>query len=192
MMRLSVRYSSIPLAVRKEIESWIPIKPHRDPNHPSRVAFLEAMGRIAHAWGGGCLSSCYKNYLTHLEFCCRLGHTFRATPAVILSGQFCPLCHSHSASVWNEIQEFLVERGWECLSEGYTHSNTSLHWRCEKGHEWKVRWETVRSGSGCPHCYREKRCHSLEDMQQLAASREGLNNLPSKQKCNFSQMLWLQ
>ncbi|AXE31740.1 hypothetical protein DK842_18660 [Chromobacterium phragmitis] len=157
--------------MKAAIEAW---KPCEDISRqsPDRIACLQGLREIAAAWGGACGADRYQNMHVHMPFRCANGHDFESTPTTILSGQFCPSCHDRKGRMAAEIEAFVAAKGWRSLSE-YKHSSTRMLWRCEHGHEWRVRWETVRSGHGCPHCYRLRRCHSLEDMQALARERGG-------------------
>ncbi|WP_434653830.1 hypothetical protein [Chromobacterium violaceum] len=171
-MKRCAHFDALPEAVKTAIAAWRPSR-HLRKHSPERAANLAVLRRIAEAWGGRCEADRYRNLLTHLPFRCVAGHPFLSTPATILSGQFCPRCQDRKRRVNGEIQAFAAAKGWQCLSE-YRHSSAPLRWRCEHGHEWEVRWETVRSGHGCPHCYRQWRCHTLEEMQALARERGGL------------------
>ncbi|AZN37894.1 hypothetical protein [Iodobacter ciconiae] len=86
------------------------------PGPEQREIQLLMMQRIAHAWGGACLSEEYSGIQTHLSFSCSKGHQWEKTPAMILSGHFCSVCNSRSKKALKAMQALATERGWHCLS----------------------------------------------------------------------------
>ena len=53
---------------------------------------IEEMRCLAGNRGGKCLSSEYVNARTKLIWECNIGHTWRAIPANIKKGHWCPIC----------------------------------------------------------------------------------------------------
>jgi hypothetical protein len=63
--------------------------PECRPRKPGTIAELKA---IAAERGGKCLSRRYVNAHTHVEWSCSAGHRWRAVPASVKSGTWCPQC----------------------------------------------------------------------------------------------------
>ncbi|STQ91711.1 zinc-ribbon domain-containing protein [Iodobacter fluviatilis] len=161
--------------------------------HPGpelREIQLLMMHRIAHAWGGACLSAEYLGIQTHLSFSCSKGHQWEKTPAMILSGHFCSVCNSRSKKALKAMQTLAAERGWTCLSDEFLHSRSHLRWRCGKGHEWQSTPSAIRMNKGgCPQCYRELHYYTLENMQAFAKTRGGLCLSESFRNVNY-KLTW--
>ncbi len=62
---------------------------------------IERVKKIAKERGGECLSETYINNTTHLLFKCVKGHTWKASPANIIRGTWCPEC-AHPGSSADE------------------------------------------------------------------------------------------
>jgi len=73
-------------------------------------------------------------------------------------------------------------KGGKCLSIEYVDQRTPLQWRCAEGHIWSakpsdVKGNKAKPGTWCKVCgirgAAQKRMHSVERMQQLAAGHCG-------------------
>lgn len=122
------------------------------------------MRALARGRGGDCHSSEYVNAKTPLEWACALGHVWRARPASVCEGSWCPRCAGRRSAPLGELRALAVERGGRCLSEEYVNPSTRLRWRCGRGHVWEASATSVRRGSWCPECKRP----SLAECQRLA------------------------
>lgn len=71
---------------------------------------IEAMKTLADERGGRCLSQAYNNNATPLHWECTEGHRWKARPANILSGTWCPVCGSRMGErICREIFEQIFE-----------------------------------------------------------------------------------
>jgi hypothetical protein len=144
---------------------------------------IEEMQQVASARGGSCLSNLYVNNNTKLRWRCAEGHEWEAVPGSVKSGSWCPKCsdarsaRKRSRSI-EEMRQYAVRRGGECLSPDYENSKSRLHWRCSKGHEWIAQANHVVAGHWCPKCGKEKLARlfalSIDDMKATAKKRGGL------------------
>ena len=66
---------------------------------------LQLLKDTAKARGGACLSDEYKLNTVKLLWQCRLGHTWNATPEMILKGSWCPECYWLSLCLRDEARE---------------------------------------------------------------------------------------
>ena len=133
---------------------------------------LAAMAVAARKRGGRCLSPQYVNCSFPLLWQCALGHRWRAVPASIRKGHWCPACAGVRRLTIEQMREIARSRGGGCLSESYTNIATKLRWRCSSGHEWDAAPLHVKKGHWCPVCARVARL-TLEALRQLAARKGG-------------------
>ncbi len=120
---------------------------------PAGLTIMD-MHNIAASRGGRCLSDSYKNAQSHLDWECGVGHRWRAVPAAIRAGGWCPSCAGRRTPPIEDVQRFATERHGQCLSSTLSSTRDRLRWRCEAGHEWLARVSHVMAGSWCPICAR--------------------------------------
>lgn len=96
---------------------------------------IEEMRKIADSWDGKCLSDKYHNNSTKLEWRCKRGHIWEATPSNIKGGTWCPVCsQSKNEKVCRDVFEKLFNKkfpkskpkwlinpktGWKLELDGY-------------------------------------------------------------------------
>ncbi|MBD3163575.1 hypothetical protein GF323_00045 [Candidatus Woesearchaeota archaeon] len=97
------------------------------------------MQEIAKQRGGQCLSKQYVNSKTKLKWQCTKGHIWKATPAKIKQGQWCPICNKPKKLTLSIFQKIAKEKGEKCLSTEYKNNITKLLFQCKEGHRWKTR-----------------------------------------------------
>ena len=108
---------------------------------------------MAAARGGRCLSKHYVNGNTHLAWECARGHTWRAKPANVHMGTWCPVCVGQRQDI-SDLQSLARARGGKCLSDVYRGQARKHRWQCREGHEWEATPNSVKSsGTWCPHCH---------------------------------------
>jgi len=65
-------------------------------------------------------------------------------------------------------------RGGYCLGLSNSVEGRSMYlWKCEKGHIWEAHAYSIKSGSWCPICAKDKRKDTIEDMRELAKQQNG-------------------
>ena len=111
---------------------------------------IDDFRKVALENGGECLSNEYINDTTKLKFRCKNGHEWSSFPLPILDGQWCARCKGWNKTI-EEIRNLAKSKGGECLSTEYINAHTLLEWKCEKGHIWKARYNTILI-SWCPKC----------------------------------------
>jgi len=91
------------------------------------------------------------------------------------------------------LKRVAAEHGGACLSTRYITGKTKLRWRCAEGHEWEALPNNVARGHWCMICGNERqgraKAHSIEMMQQIAASRGG-QCLSTLYKNNLTKLRW--
>jgi len=103
--------------------------------------------------GGECLSATYLGAREKYRWHCSKGHEWHATWDAVRRGGWCPVCAKPDPiEVMEQMRRAAKELGGECSSTEYLGVRLKYRWRCEKGHEWYARWDSVRAGSWCPRC----------------------------------------
>ena len=154
---------------------------------------IQEMQQIAEERGGRCLSTEYKSALSKLLWECAKGHQWKAAPAYIKGGTWCPRCAKErsAASQRSSIYDMRIlaeERGGRCLSKVYVNSASKLLWECAEGHQWEGDAKKIRSGTWCPNCAANVKL-SIGDMQKIAAARGG-SCLSETYINSVSKLLW--
>jgi hypothetical protein len=130
------------------------------------------MASLASERGGRCISTFYVNSVTPLWWQCGAGHKWKAVPASIRKGSWCPACAGVKRGTIQEMREIAESRGGSCISEGYVNTATKLCWRCREGHEWNAAPLHIKGGHWCPLCARVARL-TLQEMNSIAARKSG-------------------
>jgi hypothetical protein len=130
------------------------------------------MAALARKRGGRCLSSVYVNSAVPLRWECARGHQWRAVPASIRKGTWCPDCAGVRRLTLEQMKQLAKSRGGSCLSKHYRNTATKLLWRCSAGHEWSAMPLQVKKGHWCPFCARVARL-TLPLLQRIAAQKGG-------------------
>jgi hypothetical protein len=130
------------------------------------------MTSLARERGGRCISTLYVNSVTPLWWQCAVGHKWRAIPASITRGSWCPACVGVKRGTIREMREIAESRGGVCVSKFYVNSATKLCWRCCLGHEWIAAPLQIKRGHWCPLCARVARL-TLQEMNIIAARKSG-------------------
>ncbi|NVM52853.1 MAG: zinc-ribbon domain-containing protein [Candidatus Helarchaeota archaeon] len=150
---------------------------HWCPECGSEKLTIKEMQEIAKRNGGKCLSTEYINSHTKLDWQCIERHEWKATPANIKSGKWCPKCANKRKGIYHkltieEMQEIARQSGGKCISPQYFNVETNLEWQCKEGHQWKARPDHIKEGSWCPKCANLKKL-TIEEMQEIAKQRGG-------------------
>jgi hypothetical protein len=112
---------------------------------------IDRMHEIAVERGGRCLSVCYVNAKTRLNWQCAAGHAWEMTPSAAQRGRWCIYCSGSRHSL-GEMQALARARGGECVSDTYVAVNRNMEWRCGYGHTWSTKPAVVLRGHWCPEC----------------------------------------
>jgi hypothetical protein len=123
---------------------------------------------------------------------CSKGHTSEILAEVLRIQLKCLSCNSKKRNTIEDMKQIAIERGGECLSDNYVHSESKLEWRCSEGHTWWSNAHTIKKGSWCPKCKNESQKNDIWYMHFWAAFNNGkclskeyvLNNVPLKWQCS--------
>jgi hypothetical protein len=135
--------------------------------------------RIAESNGGQLLDKVYNGAAKRMQWKCDKGHVWFAVGHRIAAGSWCPVCAGVVRPSIREMSKLAKARKGLCLSLEYIDAHTKLKWRCSKGHEWCASPSSIKRGSWCPSCSRErlskvKRIGSVDVLVRLAARNGGL------------------
>ena len=162
--------------------SWCPFCAKRHP------LTLQEMQSLARDRGGCCLSERYVNSQTKLQWRCANGHEWEAAPGLVKAGRWCPHCAHVARLSLHDMVTIAKNRGGHCLSEEYVNIGSLLSWKCERGHRWNASAASIRNGSWCPWCARNRRLE-LASMRRLARKRGG-RCLSHTYVNNHTSLLW--
>lgn len=132
---------------------------------------IEEMQEIARDRGGVCLSEEYINSDTNLQWACKDGHGWEATPDNVKRGTWCPVCACRVALTIEEMNTIARKRGGKCISTSYIDARTHLLWECERGHRWQATPDSVKRVSWCPECAKLARCKSDKARARYLSTR---------------------
>jgi hypothetical protein len=106
---------------------------------------------------GNCTSLEYINARSKLTFTCSKKHQWDQTFDLILTGKWCPHCSGNAKGTIEQMCQIAKERQGKCLSKKYINSQTKLKWQCNQGHAWEAVPSSIKLGTWCAVCAREKR-----------------------------------
>lgn len=117
---------------------------------------LEECKEFAHAKGGQCLSTTYKDTKHNMLWECHKGHQWSATFGNVNrtnGGSWCPQCWKCDL---DDCIEIAKSRNGECLTTEYIDRYTDMKFRCCKGHEFTSTLDRLQTGCWCPRCNESK------------------------------------
>jgi len=158
------RWKAVPASIRKK--SWCPAC--------ARVkrGTIQEMREIAETRGGVCLSAKYENTSSKLSWRCSEGHEWNAAPLHVKRDHWCPVCARVARLTLQEFQSIAEWKSGRCVSPEYLGLAAPLRWQCSLGHQWDARPASIKSGSWCPFCARNRKLE-LEQMCEIARERGG-------------------
>jgi len=159
-----------------------------------RKLTIEEMKIIASSRGGKCLSQTYIDAITKLEWQCRKGHIWEATPAKIKSETWCKICGRENAFASRRLSidlmhKIAAKKGGKCLSKKYINSKTRLKWQCEQGHIWQATPDSIKNGSWCQSWRAHKALQTMEAICAKATKR-GMKCLSKKYINSKTPLKW--
>lgn len=98
------------------------------------------------------LSKKYKNANTKLKIRCDKGHEYEVIWNNFKKGKRCPYCYGNKKLSYIAVKKYIESNGYILLSKEYKNSSVKLKVRCDKGHEYEVKYSHFRAGVRCPIC----------------------------------------
>ena len=125
--------------------------------------------KLAREHGGQCLSKVAAfSAETPLVWQCAKKHRWKARPAYIQQGIWCPEC-TKTITI-PDMQQLAQKRGGKCLSDVYHYDKIPLLWQCANGHQWSALPSHVKDGQWCRECFGETQ---LAMFRKLARKQKG-------------------
>lgn len=122
---------------------------------------------------GELLSPSCSNVRTKLKWKCSLGHEFLMNYTSVKRGNWCPICSTVGRrKTIEDCRNLALKNDGEFLSTSYAHDQDLLKWKCKLGHEFLMRFASIRSGQWCPICGGTQR-KTVEDCKKLAQKMNG-------------------
>lgn len=138
---------------------------------PYKRSDKKFLDEIAAKQGGKCLSNYMRGVMYHVNWECKNGHKWSATPNNVRRGYWCPYCAGNIKKTIEDMQKLAQNRKGKCLSKEYINNRTKLKWKCEKGHVWETDYYRVQKGIWCPYCRGVRK--SITDIQKMAQKQGG-------------------
>ncbi len=125
----------------------------------SSLSVLNELRNLATSKEGSLLSDKYEGTDSKLEWKCKCGNIWEATPySVKRRGTWCPVCANNIRRSIEDMQQLAEDRGGECLSVEYFNAHTKLKWKCSHDHIWETTPRAIQKNHWCPKCKRMKLC----------------------------------
>ena len=134
-------------------------RPNSILNHKTWCPFCAGKARLdlhrlqehAARRGGECLATEYVNNRSKVNWKCKHGHIWEASPRNVLNGgSWCPHCNRIGLP---RLQAHAAKLGGRCLATSYKTSFQKLLWECSEGHRWEASAGSVlHAKSWCPQC----------------------------------------
>jgi hypothetical protein len=129
--------------------------------NPTAKEKMRLIIEAASVHGGICLSEKYSGNHVKLRFVCQNNHKWETTPIVVLKGHWCPKCRDIQQGIKRrltitEMNQLALKHDGRCLSTEYINANEHLLWECSEGHQWKAIPNSIKRGSWCPICAKER------------------------------------
>ena len=166
----------------------VDLKPAYSAN--AQAEALKKFQELAKAKGGNCLAESYTNLSTRIEWECKEGHRWYASPRSIEHrNSWCPECAGLKPLTLKDAHEAASDRGGKCLSSKCTSGKQKLLWECAKGHRWQAALSHIKAkNSWCPECAGVKKL-TIEHAHEIAGQRGG-KCLSEEYKNNRTKLKW--
>ena len=102
------------------------------------------------------LSNEYNGVFNKLKIQCDNGHIYESHFGNFKNcGNRCPTCYMEIEKFlsYDHVKEFIEDKGYKLLSNEYINSKEKIVMLCDKGHEFKMSYNSFQSGERCPRCY---------------------------------------
>ncbi len=125
---------------------------------------------------------------------CSNSHKWESLFHNILNGSGCPYCAGNIPKKEQDYYDLAQSRDFKWISKklpkGTMHKT---RWQCQDGHEWDAKFDGIRGGQGCPHCYGnakliEQDYHALAQLRGFKWVGKKLprsNNIKTKWQCQL-------
>lgn len=137
--------------------------------------------------GGHCLTNVYINKYTKMSWKCHMNHIWQARYNDVMKGSWCNECLKGSIQ---ECQEYARKRNGDCLSTHYKNKYQKLNWKCERGHTWEARFNDIKKGTWCPHCYQPSYYETLT--KSICEKQFGIRPITNRKRIGIELDCYIQ
>lgn len=127
--------------------------------------YIDDVRKLFSAEGYELLSTTYINSKSKLQVRCPVGHEFSISLSHWKRGIRCKQCYADSLKTarFNQVKSLFDSLGYELLTkeDEFVCASGVVRGRCDNGHEFKVRFGTLKKTRSCPICNIENRNNKL-------------------------------
>lgn len=159
----------------KDQQSRCPICYEEHRGDVNRLSYKDVKGYIE-SFGYKLLSTEYINNRTKLLTECPNGHKYEVIFDSFQQGHRCYECNKEILSILNrlsyeDVRKYIENFGYILLSEEYRNNKSKLLIKCDKNHEFMMRFDSFVNGNRCPYCYGNVK-YTYEEIKKYIESFE--------------------
>ncbi len=137
---------------RKKDISFVSVPINLDINKVYANTPIDMLQKKAKEFGGRLLSAYYLGNHQPLDWRCKKGHEWQASPARIKAGTWCTSCSGKRRKTVEDMKALAESKGLLFLSKRYVNAHASYKWRCSEGHIFWARPGRIRAYIRCRRC----------------------------------------
>lgn len=141
---------------------------------PRASLSLNELQQTAESRGGRCLAELYIDAATPVDWACGFGHQWKARPADIRRGGWCPICRVGGDHSVGQLERLAAARGGRCLTRASVRSSDRVEWQCALRHRWAAKVANVLNGTWCPACRGVRRTLDIGALHGAARRHDGM------------------
>jgi len=126
--------------------------------------------------------------LNKLKVKCPENHIYKVLYGNFQKGRRCPICKIGGKLQYSYIKKQIEKiEGYKLLSKTYKNCLTKIKVQCNKGHEYKVKWNDFQTRYRCPICAGNKK-HTLKYVKEQIERVKGYKLLSKSYKNNSTNL----
>jgi len=113
----------------------------------------------------------YINTNSKLKLLCPNNHIFYSSLSNFRNGYKCPICAGNKKLSYDYVKTFIKNKGYNLLSRKYINTYRKLRIKCNKNHEFEMRFNNFQQGQRCPLCkYKNGRSEPEKEILNFISS----------------------
>lgn len=156
----------------------------------------ELVKKYIESFGFHLLSTEYTRSRDKIKIECPKGHKIERRFDHFKRDHSCPKCVGNAKYTYEEVQEYILNIGYELLSTEYINSRTCLKIKCSHGHIFQMRFHDLKNGQRCPKCYHERlskeMTYTWEFVREKIENEEGYKLLSKEYRSAKNDKLKIQ
>ena len=140
------------------------------------------------------LSLEYKGCNKNLIIKCNEDHIYKVSWSQFNQGSRCPECNRIS-KCFNikdlKKQTLIIAKGYKLVSNKYINSKLNLKFKCNKGHNFKMTWNSFSQGQRCVKCYHEsgRKNYTDEELENIKNYKTLIRRLSNKNYIKYKKLI---